>query len=65
MYFNCFEPQVRPGPGGGGQILFKPPYRSVLMGGSRGGNSECKQFSCLWWKIPSINTEYISQGDAL
>ena len=40
MYFNCFETQVRPGPGGGGggvQILFKPPYRSALMGGFRGG----------------------------
>ena len=40
MYFNCFETQVRPGPGGGGQILFKPPYRSVLMGGSRGGGGQ-------------------------
>ena len=27
--------------------------------------SECNQFSCLWWKIPSINTEYLSQGDTL
>ena len=37
MYFNCLETQVRPGPGGGGgQILFKPPYRSAHMGGFRG-----------------------------
>ena len=42
MYFNCFETQVRPHPGGGGgmQILFKPPYRSALMGGFRGGKSQ-------------------------
>ena len=44
MYFNCFETQVRPGPGGGGQILFKPPYRSVLMGGSRGGNRKITSY---------------------
>ena len=44
MYFNCFETQVRPGPGGGGQILFKPPYRSVLMGGSRGENRKITSY---------------------
>ena len=51
MYFNCFETQVRPGPGGGGgggagggQNLFKPPYRSVLMGGSRGGNRKITSY---------------------
>ena len=42
MYFNCFETQIRPGPGG--QILFKPPYRSVLMGGSRGGNRKISSY---------------------
>ena len=44
MYFNCFETQVRPRPGGGVQILFKPPYPSALMGGFRGGNRKITSY---------------------
>ena len=38
-------PLGRPGPEwGGGQILFKHPYRSVLMGGFRGENRKITSY---------------------
>ena len=36
-------PLGRPGPEGG-EILFKHPYRSVLMGGFRGGNRKITSY---------------------
>ena len=40
-------------------------FRMGNHGGSIQAISKCNQFSCLWWKMPSINAEYLSQGDAL